>query len=574
VSNKLGRVFRLAAKHYATSLSLWLAATPLFVGGLVFTELSEEWIPSSVGPVLLIGTFAHLAVGVIFWLGGKTLLHPSRRDSAGWKEVVSVFALAGAARGFSIGLLIEALGLGQADYLIRVTTAIVLVGFSFTFSAYSAQLWREYRVKRRQLLISLAVGERTDALRGIAATEFRPLALGNLEQDVLKAREQTMVALESIRDRVRSEELDPIGIQEVFNASDNNWRNLSHKAWVAGLPNVPKIDLSEIVKTLASSKPISLIVLSAGPAYGFTRIFDDLPIATAILGGLIWWLGVVGIAIATNHFAASFREGGVFILLGGFVAIQVCAFLVGQALLEGLSAQSEVWYVSLVSSLVAVGLGLPPALERSGQVVLDQLERRLNNTAMKNLKAQGEMFVLAQRIGGYLHSEVRGDFLRHSLALREALEAGNSDEAEKILDQLDHLVGTINLEESEKSPLENLTAFLSNWSGVIRVTHNLEEMAISHQFQRSVEVIVMEAVNNAVRHGNSTWVQITGTETLDSLELQIDSDSEPFAQNPSRGLGTQTLDRLAPGRWSWHFVEVPEKTPIFQLKVSLSSHTD
>jgi hypothetical protein len=569
VANKLDRVFRFAAKRYATSFALWLSSAPFLIGGLVFTELSGSWVASKVAAVLFAGLVSHLALGFVLWVGSKTVLHPSRRDSAGWKEVVSVFALAGLARGLTIGWIIDALGVGPADLFTRVTTAIILIVFSLTFLAYSAQLWNDYRVKRFQLLTSIGVGERTDTLRGIAASELRPLAMGDLEQDVLKAREQTRFALQSIREKVFSDEIDPIDVQKVFDASDTNWRDLSHKAWVASVPNVPKIDLAEIAKTLASSKPISLIVLSAGPAYGFTRVFESLGFASAFLAGAVWCAGVIGISLATNSLAAKFDSLGLQILVAGFAAIQAWAFLVGLWFLQGSSAQ-EIMFVSFVSSLSAIALGLPPAIERGGQLVLAQLERRLDNAAIENLKSQGEMFVLAQRIGSYLHSEVRGDFLRHSLALREALEQGDSLEAESILDQLDYLVGAINLEESQHSPIDNLTAFLDNWSGVIGITHNLKDVNIGQEFQRSAEAVVMEAVNNAVRHGRASWVAISFTESDDALELQVDSDSEFIAESPTQGLGTQTLNRLAPGRWSRQKIETQGQSPILRFTVSLS----
>lgn len=566
--SKLDKVFRLAAKRYATSFKLWLATSPFFVAGLVFTELSDNWVSASVLPVLLSGLVSHLVLGAILWVGSKTVLSQERRDSAGWRQVLGVFILAGMARGFTIGFLIEAYEVGPASYVTRINTSVVLVVFSFTFVAYSAQLWRDYRERRLELLTSIALGERTDALRGVASAEYRPLALGDLEQDVIRAREETMLALLSIREKVHADQVDPALIQDVFDDSDNNWRKLSHKAWIASLPNVPKIDIAEFTKTLAGSKPISLIALSAGPAYGFTRIFNELPISIAIVAAFVWWLGVVVLAVATNAFANRFRKLGVVLLLAGFSAIQLFAFFNGLLFLSDTRGQ-EIWFVSLVSSSAALALGLPPALERGGQLVLEQLERRLDNSALENLKAQGEMFVLAQRIGGYLHSEVRGDFLRYSLSLKDALEEGDTAEADKVLDQLETLVSAIDLEKSERSPIETLLTFLSNWNGVINVSHNLGEVEISSQLEQSVEVIVMEAVNNAVRHGQATWVSVSVLKGSDSLDLQIESDSKPLTENSAQGLGTKTLDRLAPNRWTVQAFNSREHEPALRLQVSL-----
>lgn len=565
----LDRVFLLASKRYATSLYLWLLTAPFLTLGLVFTELSSDWAPEKVLPVLAAGVIAHLALGGVLWVASKTVLSNARRVAAGWKEVLFVYVMAGLFRGVSIGYFIELFGVGDAIYQTRITTAIVLVVFSFTFVAYSAELWSAYREKRLKLLTSIAVGEKTDSLREIAAREYRPLMLVNLEKDVEVAREQTKAALLSIRQKIRSQEIDPSQLKQVFDESDRNWRTLSHKAWIGSLPNVPRISFLELLRTLAISKPISLIVLSSGPVYGFTRVFDTPQPSQAILGGLIWWIGVLGLALTTNNLAAKAKHQGLVILLLGFIAIQALAYTIGVVVLVEPGSQVEILFVSLVSSTAAVGLGLPPALERLGQVVLDQLERRLDNTALDSIKAQGEMFVLAQRIGAYLHSEVRGDFLRHSLALREALEKGETLEAEKILDQLDHLVTEINLEQPERSPIENLKHFLDNWNGVIDITHNLNEVTIPKGHEKSVEEIVMEAVNNAVRHGEASRVTVQITKASSSLEIVVDSNAEAFTQNPTKGLGTQFLDRLAPGSWSQQLLESQVANPIVRLKVSL-----
>lgn len=566
---KLERVFSLASKRYATSFYLWLGSAPLLSFGLVLTELSSNWVPEKVLPVLTVGLIAHLALGVVLWIGSKTVLSPARREIAGWKEVLGVYVLAGLIRGVSIGYFIEAFGVGETNYQTRINTAVVLVSFSFTFAAYSAELWRNYSDKRYQLLSSIAVGERVDSLREIAATEYRPLMLVNLEQDIEIVRAQTKKALSSIRQKIRDQQISSAQIKEAFEESDKNWRTLSHKAWIGSLPNVPRISALELFRTLAVSKPISLVALSAGPVYGATRIFSVFEPSQAIFAGLVWWISVVAIAVLTNNWAAKAKKNGLFILSLGFVAIQVTAYILGNFFLAGSTSQSELWFVSFVSSAVAVALGLPPALERLGQSVLNQLDRRLDNTALENLRAQGEMFVLAQRIGSYLHSEVRGDFLRHSLALREALEREDSANAERVLDTLDQLVSEIDLAQSDTLPIEKLKTFLDNWNGVIQVTHNLTQVAVPEGLQRITEEIVMESVNNAVRHGHASWVKIHLSKNEKDYELLIQSDSRSYSENLTEGIGTKILDRHAPNRWSWEFVDSGADRPLLSLKISL-----
>jgi signal transduction histidine kinase len=308
--------------------------------------------------------------------------------------------------------------------------------------------------------------------------------------------------------------------------------------------------VGELLRTLAASKPFSLIAVTTGPVYVFFRVFYALPLAQSLPAALIWWGAVTALLFVVNGVAARLHTFGGFVIAAGYVAAIAIPGFVGLVVVESPALQLELIFVGMVSATASLGLGLPQALERSGQAVLDQLEKRLDRAAVANLRAQGEMFVLAQRIGNYLHSGVRGDFLRHSLSLKEALDSGNPRRIESALDKLEHLVESIDLEESAHPPLERLHEFLASWATMMTVTHNLPQESQGEAWERSVEDIVMEAVNNAVRHGMATWVDITLTRVDRGVTLEVVSDSGPVSGAAEAGLGTRSLDRLAPGRWS------------------------
>jgi signal transduction histidine kinase len=529
---------------------LWLSSAPLLIIGVVFTELTETSTPRTIMQVLLAGVAAHVALGIILWVGGSTVLHPSRRDTAGWREVIGVYVVGGAARGVTFGLMLELLGVGETNFPVRVTTSIILITFAYTVFSYGAQLWWEYRVKRRALLMSIAVGEQSGARQDLAASKYRPVALLDIEADVATIREQTTEALASIRQSVEHGVADARDYQELLEVNDRRWRDLSHKAWVAGTPNLPRLGVWEFLRTLATSKPFSLIAVTSGPVYGFFRVFDALPTPQALLAALIWWVGVTVLVIAANTVAARLTRLGIVVIALGYLGSIAVAGLVGAVFLDSGALELQILFIGAVAATVSVGLGLPQALEKSGQEVLEQLEKRLDRAAIANLRAQGEMFVLAQRIGSYLHSAVRGDFLRHSLSLKEALDSGDTKRIEVALSHLEQLVESIDLEESAYPPLERLHEFLASWATIITVTHNLPQESRGEAWERSVEEIVMEAVNNAVRHGMATRVDITLTPGNHGVTLEVVSDSGPMPSVPEAGFGTRSLDRLAPGKWS------------------------
>jgi signal transduction histidine kinase len=550
VPERLTRVFRLAAKYYATSLTLWLSSAPPLIIGVVFTELTDASTSGTSFQVLLAGVAAHVALGIVLWVGGRTVLHPNKRDTAGWRDVIGVYVVGGAARGVTFGLMLGFLGVGETNFPVRITTSIILITFSYTVFSYGAQLWWEYRVKRRVLLMSIAVGEQSGARQDIATSKYGPVALLDVEADVATIRQQTAEALASIRQSVRQGTADTQGYTEFLEVNDRRWRELSHKAWLAGTPTLPRLGVGELLRTLASSKPFSLIAITSGPVYAFFRVFDALPTSQGLLAALIWWVGVAALLTLANTVAARLHRLGIFVIALGYVGSVVLAGLVGVVFLDSGSLELQIVFIALVAATVSLGLGLPQALERSGQEVLDQLEKRLDRAAIANLRAQGEMFVLAQRIASYLHSAVRGDFLRHSLSLKEALDSGDTKRIETALGHLEQLVESIDLEESAYPPLERLHEFLDNWASIITVTHNLPEESQGEAWEYHLEGIVMEAVNNAVRHGMATWVDISLTRGDQGVTLEVVSDSGPVPSSAEAGFGTRSLDRLAPGQWS------------------------
>lgn len=550
MGKSLDRVFRLAARYYATSLMIWLVAAPLLIIGLLFTEATHFWQVDKVIGIIAAGIVSHLALGVVLWVARRTILSPRRTQPAGWREVVFTLALGGLVRALAIGFTLDALGISPTNFVVRIPTSIALVTFSFTLFAYSAQLWSEYRSQRRNLLMSIAVGEGSSGRHDVVARELHPVVPTGILQDFDQIRAQAAQALRTIRARVRSGDMDSESADQLLSASDQGWREVSHKAWQLGTPKLPAIGSIELARTMASSRPFSLIALTAGPVYGFFRTFDALPISVAVTAAVIWWALATAIAITTNLVARAVEKWGVLVLIFGYFVSLGLAVLLGAALFDDLNTQSQVVFVALVSTSASLALGFPPALERSGEHVLEQLEQRLDSAAVTNLRSQGDMFVLAQRIAGYLHSEVRGDFLRHSLALREALERGNPEDIERVLDRLDLLVSTITLDEQEHSGVDRLIQFLDNWATMIDLTHNVNDLSQDTRLDPGIESIVMEAVNDAVRHGDATTVSVNLQVADHQTRLDVVSNGSEPEPSDSVGLGTRTLDRLAPGAWS------------------------
>lgn len=548
--SRLERVFQLAAKRYLTSFRIWIYGLPLFGFGLAFTEIAGTWTWDSISKALVAGAIGHLALGSVLFVSSRTLLRPSKRQSAGIKEVLITLLVGSVARSIAIAASAVSLGIGDWDLLTRIPTSIALVVFSYTLACYSSELWVSYRQRRSDLLYSIAVGNQADQSHELATSGLIEANIQNLESDIGSVQQKTLKALSELRDKLRQGDSAVADLTDLISSTDRDWREISHRAWKGGQPNVPRITPIEFLRTLAVSKPISLLVLPAGPFYSYFRIFPELGPAQAATVFAIWLMISLSLAWAINQASARVPSGQLLVFSVGFLILLGFGVGVGQFVLEPGSLQVQQAFVAIVSTLSAVAIGIGPALERSGQKVLNQLEQMLGASTSRRLRSQGEMFVLARRIGTYLHSEVRGDFLRLAMELRSALQQGDSRLAESIVSEMEERIVDVEPQQTSKDPMKSLSDFLENWGRVIRVESNLWKFDLSGEVALQLEQIVMDAVNDSVRHGQATWVVVSLVLAGSEYELSIESNSRFDDKSSTAGIGSLTLAQLAPNAWS------------------------
>lgn len=93
---------------------------------------------------------------------------------------------------------------------------------------------------------------------------------------------------------------------------------------------------------------------------------------------------------------------------------------------------------------------------------------------------------------------------------------------------------------------------VDGWSALLDVRLDLppEPSCRPDQWHLAAQIIE-EGLANAARHGGADHVTITGTPSESALDLRL-ADNGTHASGPrqaSAGLGTQWLDRIAPGDW-------------------------
>ena len=547
---RLDVILRLAAKHHLTSLPLWLMTAVLMVIGLLFTELAGPWSRDDVERVIAAGLAGHLLLGLVF-LVARFVVFPAAKTGrlfAWW--VAGTLVVAGGLRGLGVGLVAQGTGMGELALSLRLPTSIALVAFSFPLAAYSMQLWGDYRHKRQEVLLSLVVAD-ANSTRGDTATPgLRGAYADDVQTGIELAQAHTLASLAAIRRAIVSGDLSDAPAADILGSADSAWRDTSHHVWEKGSPEVPRITPTELLRTWSVSKPFSLIVLAVGPLYGFARTLEGAPLAERWVVFGLWVVGAVAVGAAANTAAARAAAFGPAVLLIASAGIQALPVFLWFWIVGDSTLLLQLWFVGFVSATISLIFGFPPALERQGQRVIDELEKWVDQATLEAVRAQGENFMASKRVAHYLHSELRGHFLRLSISLRHAIDHRDQVDALRILDELESLVTELSSHATAAPPQENLTEFLANWGRMISLTHNLDTVTLPPFVAMATEAIVMEAVNDAIRHAQASTVDATVTQHGDEYHLVITSDGHAPPSAFSPGLGTRILNTYAPGRWS------------------------
>lgn len=72
-------------------------------------------------------------------------------------------------------------------------------------------------------------------------------------------------------------------------------------------------------------------------------------------------------------------------------------------------------------------------------------------------------------------------------------------------------------------------------------------MIVPDHVHPAINTVVMDAVNDAVRHGNADWIEIHLEPGIDQVVLTVSNNGTRPPEELAGGLGAATLDRLATG---------------------------
>jgi signal transduction histidine kinase len=282
----------------------------------------------------------------------------------------------------------------------------------------------------------------------------------------------------------------------------------------------------------------------------YSRVFDP---ALGVVVSLAWLGGAVTFGLVANWVLAKLPRFAVPALLAS-LAVMMFSSVPVIALAEFLGAAAgypaRVISVHAISLVIVIVSSLPPTVNLARQTVLDNLRKYIDQATLEKLHVESQLAIVSQKLASQLHGDVRGNFLAAILNLQRHIDEGRVDDALSVIRQLRlALVERLDLPAEGDNELEALTQFISNWSAILDVSFDTPLESVPEDFMPAVHTVVVDAINNAVRHGDADWVRIGFTIESDALVVNIRNNGTD-RPNGRVGLGTLHLNQLAPDKWS------------------------
>ena len=199
------------------------------------------------------------------------------------------------------------------------------------------------------------------------------------------------------------------------------------------------------------------------------------------------------------------------------------------------------------------------------QHVLESLQARIDADVQSLMQSESAAASDAQNLSLFVHHSVQSELSALSLQLREATlttdQRTREDVSNLTLERLARIRGLDAASPPWLAPdsgAMRITRIIEAWDGILDVEVSLPESDVCRHDQWQVAApIIEEGLANAARHGDATWVRISGQIVDGALILQILDNGQGTSNalsspqgDATSGIGLQWLDRVAPNHWS------------------------
>lgn len=542
---------------------LALSRTALAWATVIGTFSTLVLVPGTSGPGLF--TWQWLAVAAASQaVFAAVILAVGRFLSApGPIAVLLTLAVSGALRGAVIAFGAGAIGLnalttGSMVGRMANSAVISVIGVSLIGAtlAWRADFRAQYRLLRdRALLI------------GTAAQDGEVI-----EPEVLDAWTTLKGDLDTTLQSASNRLADGASQEDLYDAADLLLRAIdvrlkpaTRAMWQESIPEEQPVRLRALfVDTIARWQPPLRVILGflavvvgigsvvrSGLVYGGAYTLRYI-VAT----GLVLWLSTV-LARARPRLSPAIALV-TLVLLPPLVILS--DYAIGDTLLGLPEDPTGQIIVALQTPITIVFISMAVEAVRDRQRVLAALQSRIDSEAADLRRRADRSQRDAQRLSLFVHHSVQSELSALAMQVREAASTGDTATMEDVrlaaLERLEHLEAL----DAHSPPWlghvggrERIAQVSDAWTGILDISVDLPGPAECRPDQWHLAAqVVEEGLANAARHGGAGRVDIAGQVEGGDLVLRItdDGSSHRRESQPPPGLGTQWLDRVAPGDWT------------------------
>ena len=556
--------------RYALSLPIFLFASPLWIFGFVLNEPASFNTGEGFITGLAIATAGQVAMGLTLWVGHLTVGRNRATRPMSLTALAVVWSASAVARMAVIVAALDFVALpNDIPLATRLVVSVFMATVGFGLGSYTVDGLVRFRAQRAELLNNLLESEDQLSAHRSAVSTMKTALVERVDQKMDESRKSSNRSLDQLEKALVDRADVRPALDELRGLSENTWRKISDDLSVSAPGVVPRIRMLEFLTIFAGSGPfrLPLLVLVTPFLYVivYSRVFD------AIIGAFVslaWLGGAVAFGVVANWILAKLRRFVVpALLLSLTVMVLSSVPVITLAEFLGVSAEypARVISVHALALVVVLAASLPPTVNLARQNLLENLQKHMDRATLEKLHVGSQLAIVSQKLANQLHGDVRGNFLAAILNLQRHIDEGQVDEALSSIRKLRlALAERLDIPTDGGNDLEALTQFVSNWSAILDVSFDAPLASVPEEFMPAVHTVVVDAINNAVRHGDADWVRIGFALEGDALVLNIRNNGTD--RPGSRvGLGTLHLNQLAPDKWS----RFPSEQGIVQLVVRL-----
>lgn len=548
----------------AITLRAWLLLLPISV------FLTSAFAPD--GPIgsypewMALGFLAHIITGIVLW-SGKKLTKNFRNKKVTTALVISIFVVAGVARGFTVahvGGIAEIIE--NPNYFARMRSGATLILVWSGFAAFIIDTNQRYIVAVRQLTQNVIEGVELAQNSQKIAQQYRNKVVNEVEGLLVASfsSNQTAKQLEQVTDQI----LEPVRQDIVVDELELGIRKIQDQ-----IKSDRRITLLETVRAMYYKTPFNAATTTfvfLGSTVASRYWVNSMGFLLLDIALNIIWIFLV-FRLAKRQIATT-KNGVNFDLV--LPVWLVTAYGAG-VITYSLGPEGIIWVsregillslTQLVSIILASALSAYRMLLRNKlselKILANQLDwyRQVINQAIWSEK---------RRLTRLIHSKIQSRIL----ATATRISRNNSDrilDEQELLELREVCLDAIHSSETVIS-VDNFVAELSELFQesvdiVLSVSVNATKMLNLDQVASTAAVeIIREAVNNAIKHSNAKEIHIE-IDLMPSelykqklIQIEISNNGETKLEANRKGIGSHILDEISLD-WS-----LKEKNGLVQL---------